>query len=1086
MKRKKKSIFIAVLLLCAVTCIAVLSWLLIKKNNESGAGQEVSLTFDTKDVGEIGIYHETVSTVPREIPIQTQNEGLCVRYPAYGTNLADITDEEKDSILKEDSLLRVSASTYTEIDQDGNLLLKGETTGRKLYKHTASVGMYYGDVSDNEKAVVEKITLRPKEWRNYITGLYAPAGEVVKIEISEEDLAKVGSLEVSVGQISLINKNNNIWKEKNFVRMPNLGNIFKINKTTAYVGNFLGGPIYVKASKINIEYTVTISGAVKYPYYIHGLTTKQEFEEMKNLSAPYYDFEVWDTSVRHSGPKSYANFDYDNLVKVGDLWENVSRTSRLVPATSNPGMSIGFLYDVFVAAGAACAFQGANWVNAPCNWMKGALDYQVMTSSGFWGHIHEFNHHFQNYGIAPNGEVTNNATSLLSYVLYTNISANRSENDNDLPSWNRYTDATRGLRETLANAGSEQTSLNIYADILHNFGVDTFIQATRLQPTRTHTADAWYEGLSKATGYNMTYYFENLIGQTLSNSVKKLYDTPDKNVFVPVAMLYQTGRNYFYEGEEKFIETVKPYQIIKGQEYTIDFEKNTYLPSDFTWTIKKITMPKNGTLTKISDKKYSYINNEKGESGTFYVTISLNKEGVTTPDVTFSINLKTVDPKPTKTLYIYDTRKYEQTDEALNANFEGYTNKTISYASTTFMNHIANKQIGVVEGKIYIEKDGEYTICLRAGRGNHALYTSLTGQDYTKDIAFSGDSGGFDFKENHIKKYTLKKGQYLYYKQITISNGHSDAFTELGITSNEDAPKTVPASVLYNKDGDGYVPYNFTFKPIFAREYLEITNLITSTATKQRVISSNFESWDNNTKIENICDGNENTYFHNKQNQFVSEDNPYELVMDLGEEIYCNKITLIGRKTNQANLPCTFKLYAGINQDNMTLIGDYTGLDLVNRTTSAEFDAQKIRYYKLVVTDTKSDGTGYRKYVSIAQINFGISINGKKYNASKLNYSKIDNRTFEEIKTPSTFGNVIKGDGSITYSFVGSRFGLFVKQNSNAIIKVILDGQSETINLTASNKQELAFLSQKLNNGNHNIKISVIEGKISVDSFVIC
>ena len=61
-----------------------------------------------------------------------------------------------------------------------------------------------------------------------------------------------------------------------------------------------------------------------------------------------------------------------------------------------------------------------------------------------------------------------------------------------------------------------------------------------------------------------------------------------------------------------------------------------------------------------------------------------------------------------------------------------------------------------------------------------------------------------------------------------------------------------------------------------------------------------------------------------------------------------------------------------------------------------------------------------------------------------------------------------------------------IKQNSNTKIEVILDGQSETINLTASNKQELAFLSQKLNNGNHNVKISVIEGKISVDSFVIC
>ena len=40
---------------------------------------------------------------------------------------------------------------------------------------------------------------------------------------------------------------------------------------------------------------------------------------MKDLSAPYYDFELWNNGIRFSGPKSRGNFDYDNLVKVGDL-----------------------------------------------------------------------------------------------------------------------------------------------------------------------------------------------------------------------------------------------------------------------------------------------------------------------------------------------------------------------------------------------------------------------------------------------------------------------------------------------------------------------------------------------------------------------------------------------------------------------------------------------------------------------------------------------------------------------------------------------------------------------------------------------
>lgn len=1048
--------------------------------------KEQVLTFSATNVGQIAVYSTTTKSVKRNIPTSLQNEGLCTRYPTYGTKLANITDEEKDNILKEDSLLRVSDSTYTEIDADGNLLLSGEPTGKKLYKHTASVGMYYGDVSDTEMAVEQSITITPIEYRNYITGLYAPAGEVVKIEISEEDLSAIGGLVVSVGQTSIINKNNNIWKARDdFSRMPNLGNFFTITKQTSYVGNFLGGPIYLKPTKIGKEFTVKISGAVKYPYYIHGLTTKEEFEEMKTLSAPYFDLEIWDTGVRHSGPKSYANFDYDNLVKVGDLWEKISRTSRRVPITSNSSMGIGFLYDVFVAAGEACAFQGANWVNAPCYWFPGALDYQSMTSNGFWGQIHEFNHHFQNYGINPITEVSNNATSLLSYVLYTDISSKRSENDSSLTGWNRYTDATRGLRETLQNAGKTQTSLNIYADILHTFGVDVFIEATNLQKTRTYTADAWYEALSKATGYNFTYYFETLIGQSLSDDVKTLYNTSDRKIFVPAAMLYQTGRNYYIDGKEYFSDTVKPFRFVKGEELVLDFEKFTYLPSDFTWEIKSITNPQNGTLTKLSDKKYKYSNYTDGESGEFYVTISLTSDKMQADDITFAINLKQKDPNPTKTLYKYETRKYENVDDAVAANFEGYTQKITEYTTSTFMNHIANKQIGVVEGKIYIQNDGEYTICLRAGRGNHALYTSTDGENYTKDIAFSGDMGGFDLEEKHIKKYTLQKGQYLYYKQVTISNGHSDAFTELGITADETAPKTVPSNILYNINAEGFVPYTFQSEAKYPREYVSASSIQSSSPQQQRLVSVNFGNWSDNEKIENIFDGDPNTFYHSGQNVFVSDDNQFELVVDLGEEKYFNKITFVGRKTSQLNLPCTFKLYAGLDLDNLELIGDYKDLQISSRTTSANFDMQKIRFYKIVVSDTVSEGSGYRKYVCFAEIRFDCQINGKQINPSNLRYVAVGIKSFKKTNAPSTFGSIISGKGRIEYSFKGSIFGIVVRQNTNAKIKVVIDGEEFISEISKSNNKEFGFLSKTLQSKHHSVKIYVLSGELCVDSVII-
>ncbi len=151
------------------------------------------------------------------------------------------------------------------MDAEGNLYLNGEPTGNKLYKHSASVGMYMGDVSDSEPAIVKNVTLRHRAANSYnLTGLYAPAGEVIKIEISEEDLNAVhtngqtsnnSGILVHIGQALYNRKANNIWPAKNVNRMPVILNTMRVDKNTAtynekthtytaYVGSFLGGPIF--------------------------------------------------------------------------------------------------------------------------------------------------------------------------------------------------------------------------------------------------------------------------------------------------------------------------------------------------------------------------------------------------------------------------------------------------------------------------------------------------------------------------------------------------------------------------------------------------------------------------------------------------------------------------------------------------------------------------------------------------------------------------------------------------------------------------------------------------------------------------
>ena len=168
-------------------------------NNENYENQDNNNIFNkeifTKNYKNLGhvnhLYFENIGITERNIPI-IKNESLSTKYPVYGTPLTNTEHSQlNESIYNENLNLISSSITYDEIDEDGNLLLNNIETGKKLYKHTASIGNYYGDVSDNEKGIIKKITINPISYGNYITGLYAPPGEIIKYEITENDFEQI-------------------------------------------------------------------------------------------------------------------------------------------------------------------------------------------------------------------------------------------------------------------------------------------------------------------------------------------------------------------------------------------------------------------------------------------------------------------------------------------------------------------------------------------------------------------------------------------------------------------------------------------------------------------------------------------------------------------------------------------------------------------------------------------------------------------------------------------------------------------------------------------------------------------------------
>lgn len=980
--------------------------------NSSSSNQSKTITFASSDVV-VPMSYEILGNVKRNTNVLVSNEGLD-RYPTYGTNLENITEEEKTQIISESDYLMASSSTYDQIDKDGNLYLNGELLSRKMYKHTASIGNYYSDISDSEPAVIKHLSYKAREVGNHLTGLYAPAGEIVEIKLSKETLEATGGVKIEIGQYSQNNEINNIWQSRNdFCRMPHLGSELTITTETGYVASYLGGPIYVTPLK-PVEFDITISGACEYTHFIYGLTTEEEFERLKTSTAPYFDLEVYDKCVRHSGPKKYANLDYDNLNKISDLWLKISNISRQIPAGSRTSIGIDFIYDPFIAAGGAVAFVGRNWCNLPPDWMSGSLDYDSFITNGMWGTIHEFNHHYQRFGFAPGDEVTNNAISLLSYISYTKISEDR----DNLDGWNRYLNPKNSLSETLSQAkeGSTSSSLNTYADIIHTFGVDTFIKACKYK-SGAGGVDNWYESLCETTGYDFSYYF-SLIGQTVSDTLKEKYS--NLPIFIPSTLNEQSGKLI----NDTDIITVLPYNVDPSKNYTLNLSASLTIPEGFEYSVKNV-------VSNVScQTKNNVITISTNTESKTYITLTLTN-GTYTTDVTFIVELCPRIIGINLTTYTYSTKTYKTAKEALNSNFKGYTIIDSQIVKKHFINGINSSQISSYYGKIYMNQTGTYKISVRCSNRNDTyLETSLNKNKYEDSIE-SSSTNPIDCKNEYIT-YNVKKGDYIYFR-VTVNSNHQDGFAEL-YGSFTDTLSAINNTYLYN---DLETIRNYTFNDLYERTYQ--SGNFSVPYTNQRIVSytNSYSEWDENYKIENIIDGNSQTSYHSVKDKMISSE-PFEVTIDLGKTYSLNTLNITTYNGNQAHYPYKFELYAGLTLDDMMLIDTYENINVVNRLLQVSFNTQDIRYYKLKILDTSE-----HRYVAISDINLSLNTNGYIVDPSSFSYTINNNETISKKYQLSTYGYTISGTGEITLSAT-DHFGIKTINEDSHILVTIDDTSYET------------------------------------------
>lgn len=1118
-------------------------------------------------------------------------------YPTYGTSLKNYTVEERDGIFEESTALLPSPTwrskgIFNGIDSEGYLIKNGERVSddnggyRLLYAHTASESMYGGGLSLDEPRIVKKITAltHTKLSSTQITGLYAPAGEVIKIEMSESEYKAAGGLGVYIGQNYNLDQQVAMEKSGDGIKGTGLNRMSDIlskyelrdaNKNvtvnddgtvTAYVGSFLGGPIYFRPLSNNVErnISVTISGGVKYQHFILGVTTKEEYEFNKNTTAPYFDLEVYD-SVRFttnkyaaSGGLALKDYTYENCTDAAILWDKIAEVSTRVAANGLSASSapVYIIGDCYVAAGAAFANPGRNGVVCPPSWLAEALNYNNFVNSGCWGTMHEYNHCWQGYGFGNSGEVTNNATTLVSYSLYTRISQGRTAATNwGNGGWNRFTDPSKSLADLLSQSstGNKCFDLPLYATLIHNIGQESFVTAAKGQNNRESGSTLYYNKLVDATHYDMTYYATKILHYNIDETggigtfEKASVDAAQaKNypMFVPVASVYQVGRSILYDGQKREIITAQPFAYGSG-EFIMDFtNKNNFsenkfvskalvIPDGFTVTVKSITQPQNGTVTLLENNQVKFIPNASElYSGNFKVTLSIKKDdnAFEVADVDLIINLKqSTNTTLSRTTYIYDDvlkvpatelvynhetntfnfGAYAETESRINvctqetntqiwAADRNYYDDVYNKDSTNYRLLEAGKTIQTLDGCMYFNNPGTYRFTLK-GRGKATLYLSYDdGATWEKGLTIARTSGNAYINTEYCEHEFTTKNNYVKF-MVVLNVSQSNAFFGIGVASKKedgtftdfsnarDAFTNPSIHQKVTEESSEKFITEYCFKNVYTYSYL---NTNTYFAKTNKVVSVSHDPWDAGQPITNMFDGDANTYYHSKRDLYITEEKPFELVVDLGSVQKVNSVTFYGYKNTVGNngMPRAFKIYGSTDGNDYKLITEQLESPANARTMTFDFDATEIRYYKLVVTDTDN-----HRYFAMNRIEFAYKIshpNGTLIAPNNSGVTYTGNWSTKNVLC--NFGLIYTagvGD-SVEYHFTGSRFAYSAYQSKDyGTVDIYLDGKliASDVDLSADkNIGSIAYiyLGDDLSNEEHVVKIVGKSGTFNVESFV--
>ena len=280
---------------------------ILNERQENHKKKQQNLIFSTYDSEEI-LDEDYQFTLPTKFGKFQESEYPSYYYPQEFESLDNVNTKEELNATRMGQIRIENEEILAETD--------AKIANNTLQKHNSADGQFFGKVEDTAKRIVKKVTINHNVSSRHSLGVFAPAGEILTVEIDEEIINKTDEknrLTIIVGFPYRENTVHEVekkyfqkWRDaKN--RMPILFKEFVITNPVTKIGSPLGGMVFLKdiPGAIDEDFDIKISGGVNNPSYQYGVSSLSDWKDMLNSPSPYAIIQT--PYLYFYAPKIYVN-----------------------------------------------------------------------------------------------------------------------------------------------------------------------------------------------------------------------------------------------------------------------------------------------------------------------------------------------------------------------------------------------------------------------------------------------------------------------------------------------------------------------------------------------------------------------------------------------------------------------------------------------------------------------------------------------------------------------------------------------------------------------------------------------------------